>query len=137
MDKNRITRPTRPDDPPPGSSIMGHSSVTSSGPSGPAPARCSAVRSRAQRRDCMFGTWMKLALDTSMLALETQQVIGLRFLKLTLGGPAASREANRMMAEKMIAFGEAAAKVATGSTAGSVVKGYRKKVRANRRRLTK
>ena len=85
----------------------------------------------------MFGTWMKLALDTSMLALETQQVIGLRFLKLTLGGPAASREANRMMAEKMIAFGEAAAKVATGSTAGSVVKGYRKKVRANRRRLTK
>jgi len=58
-------------------------------------------------------------------------------LKLTLGGPAASREANRMMAEKMIAFGEAAAKVATGSTAGSVVKGYRKKVRANRRRLTK
>jgi hypothetical protein len=85
----------------------------------------------------MFETWMKLALDTSMLALETQQVIGLRFLKLTLGGPAASREANRMMAEKMIAFGEAAAKVATGSTAGSVVKGYRKKVRANRRRLTK
>ena len=49
----------------------------------------------------MFGTWMKLALDTSMLALETQQVIGLRFLKLTLGGPAASREANRMVAEKV------------------------------------
>jgi hypothetical protein len=42
-----------------------------------------------------------------------------------------------MVAEKMIAFGEAAAKVTTGSTAGSVVKGYRKKVRANRRRLTK
>jgi hypothetical protein len=42
-----------------------------------------------------------------------------------------------LVAEKMIAFGEAAAKVTTGSTAGSVVKGYRKKVRANRRRLTK
>jgi hypothetical protein len=85
----------------------------------------------------MFGTWMKLALNTSMLAFETQQVIGLRLLKLTLGGPAASREANRMVAEKMAAFGEASAKVATGGTAGSVIKSYRKKVRANRRRLTK
>ena len=87
--------------------------------------------------ECMFGTWMKLALNTSMLALETQQVIGLRILKLTLGGPAASREANRMVAEKMIAFGEAASKAATEGTAGSVIKGYRKRVRANRRRLSK
>jgi len=85
----------------------------------------------------MFGTWMKLALNTSMLALEAQQVIGLRLLKLTLGGPAASREANRMVAEKMTAFGEASAGVATGGTPASVVKGYRKRVRANRRRLTK
>jgi hypothetical protein len=36
---------------------------------------------------CIFGIWMKFALDTSMLAFETQQVIGLRLLKLTLGGP--------------------------------------------------
>ena len=62
----------------------------------------------------MFGQWMKLALDTSMLALKSQQVIGLRLLKLTLGGAAASRETNRMVAEKVTAFGEAAAKVATG-----------------------
>ena len=55
----------------------------------------------------------------------------------TLGGAVASREANRMVAEKVTAFGEAAAKVATGGTTRSVVKGYRKKVRANRRRLTK
>jgi hypothetical protein len=55
----------------------------------------------------MFGQWMKLALDTSMLAFESQQVIGLRLLKLTLGGAAASREANRMVAEKVTAFGEA------------------------------
>jgi hypothetical protein len=77
----------------------------------------------------MFGTWMKLALNTSMLALEAQQVIGLRLMKLTLGGPVATREANRMVAEKVIAFGEAAANVATGSTTRSVVKDYRKKVR--------
>jgi hypothetical protein len=85
----------------------------------------------------MLGTWMKLALDTSMLALEAQQVIGLRLMKLALGGPMATREANRMVAEKVIALGESAAKVATGSTTRSVVKGYRKKVRANRRRLIK
>jgi hypothetical protein len=85
----------------------------------------------------MFGIWMKLALDTSMLALETQQVIGLRLLKLTLGGPVVAREADRMVAEKVIAFGEAAAKVATGDTTRSVVRSYRKKVRADRRRLTK
>jgi hypothetical protein len=42
-----------------------------------------------------------------------------------------------MVAEKVTAFQEAAGKVATGSTTRSVVKGYRKKVRANRRRLTK
>jgi hypothetical protein len=84
----------------------------------------------------MFGTWKKLTLDASVLAWEAPQVIALRLLKLARGGPAASREAKRMVTEKAIAFGEAAAKLATGSTAGSVVKGYRKKVQANRRRLT-
>jgi hypothetical protein len=85
----------------------------------------------------MYGKWMKLALDMSMLAFECQQVISLRFLKLTLGGPTASREANRMIAEKLTAFEEAAVKAATGGTTRSVIKGYRKKVRANRRRLTR
>jgi hypothetical protein len=32
-----------------------------------------------------------------MLALEAQQVIGLRLMKLTLGGNAATRETNRMV----------------------------------------
>jgi len=85
----------------------------------------------------MYGKWVKLALDTSLLAFECQLVIGLRLMKLTLGGPAASREANRMVAEKLTAFEEAAVKVATGGTTRSVIKGYRRKVRANRRRLTK
>jgi hypothetical protein len=85
----------------------------------------------------MFATWMKLALDTSMLAFETQQVIALRLLKLTWGGSAARSEANRMVTEKIAAIAETAAKVTTGSTASSVVKSYRKKVRANRQRLSK
>jgi hypothetical protein len=85
----------------------------------------------------MFGKWMKLAVETSLLALESQQVIGLRLLKLSFGGTTASREANRMVDEKVTAFGEAAANVATGGTTRSVVKSYRKKVLANRRRLIK
>jgi hypothetical protein len=85
----------------------------------------------------MFHQWLKLTMDASMLAMESQQVIGLRLMKLALGGSAASREANRMVTEKVVAFGEAAAKVATGATTHAVVKGYRRKVRANRRRLTK
>jgi hypothetical protein len=85
----------------------------------------------------MFGKWLKLAIETSMLALESQQVIGLRLLKLSFGGAAVSREANRMVDEKVKAFGEAAANVVTGGTTRSVVKSYRKKVQANRRRLTK
>jgi hypothetical protein len=85
----------------------------------------------------MFQKWMKLTVDASMLVLESQQVIGLRLMKLTSGGRAASREATHMVTEKVAAFGEAAVKVATGGTTHAVIKGYRKKVRANRRRLTK
>jgi hypothetical protein len=80
---------------------------------------------------------MKLALDISKLSLETQQVIALRLLKLTWGGSDAPREATRMVTEKIVAIAETAAKVTTGSTVGSVVNSYRKKVRANRRRLSK
>ena len=76
-------------------------------------------------------------MDTSMLTLESQQVMASRFLRLTLGGFAAPREMNRMVTEKIVAITETAAKVATGSTVSSIVKGYRKKVRANRRRLSK
>ena len=72
-----------------------------------------------------------------MLTLESQQVMASRFLRLTLGGFAAPREMNRMVTEKIVAITETAAKVATGSTVSSIVKGYRKKVRANRRRLSK
>ena len=52
----------------------------------------------------MSGRRKKLALDLSMLAWEVPQVIALRFLKLSRGGRAASREAKRMLNEKTIAF---------------------------------
>jgi hypothetical protein len=40
-----------------------------------------------------------------------------------------------MVTEKVLAWAEAAATVATGGSPHEVVKGYRKKVRANNKRL--
>jgi hypothetical protein len=82
----------------------------------------------------MFGNWIKLGWDWTMLALECQQVMALRMAKLSLGGMAASREASRMVSEKVIALVQVDAR---GGSPHSVVKKYRKKVRSNRRRLAR
>ncbi|KQO53487.1 MULTISPECIES: hypothetical protein [unclassified Methylobacterium] len=84
----------------------------------------------------MFGAWWKLGMDATLLAMESQQVIGLRLAKLSLGGPAAQIEAQRMVSEKIMAAGEAALLMATGGSTQSMVTGYRRKVRANARRLS-
>ena len=52
-----------------------------------------------------------------------------------LWGRGSIAENQLMVTEKMLAFTEAAATVATGGSAHKVVKGYRKKVRANTKRL--
>ena len=81
----------------------------------------------------MFKAWW----DIGMLAAESQQVIWLRYLKLAAGGPKASTEARRMVAEKVAVAAQAGLGVMLGDDGGRVVKRYRKKVRANRRRLAK
>ena len=76
------------------------------------------------------------------LAMEAQQVIALRMMRIAMGGPAATREAQLMMTEKMDAIVKAAGMVTTamargasdGGT-GAVVQMLRHRVRANRRRL--
>ncbi len=83
----------------------------------------------------MFGPWIQLSLDATMLAVEAQTVIGLRLMLLGAGGAAAQAEAHRMVTEKTNAFVEAATTLASGGTAHTVVAGYRKHVRANARRL--
>ncbi|GJD52597.1 hypothetical protein OPKNFCMD_5363 [Methylobacterium crusticola] len=83
----------------------------------------------------MFGPWLQLSLDAARLGMEAQTVIALRLAKLSLGGPAAQVEAQRMVTEKMVAAAEAAVTIATGGTAARVVTDYRRKVRANARRL--
>ncbi|HEV7439251.1 MAG TPA: hypothetical protein VGN94_06440 [Methylobacterium sp.] len=85
----------------------------------------------------MFGAWWKLGMDATMLALESQQVIGMRLMMLSAGGSAAQVEAQRMVSEKIMAAGEAALLVASGGSTARVVAGYRRKVRANARRLSK
>lgn len=84
----------------------------------------------------MFGPWWKLGIDATLLAFEAQAVIGLRMAKLAAGGTAAQAEAERMVSEKVFAAGEAAMQLATGASTGAVVAGYRRKVRANHRRLS-
>jgi hypothetical protein len=82
----------------------------------------------------MFGNWVKFGWDWTMLVLECQQVIALRMAKISLGGMAASREASRAVSEKVTALVQLGA---SGGSPHSAVKKYRKKVRSNRRRLTR
>lgn len=91
-----------------------------------------------------FGPWFRLGMDMWMLGAESSSVIALRTMKLAAGGTAASDEAGLMIGEKVGAavaltqqamFGQLGASM---PGAGSkVVADYRRKVRANQRRLTK
>ena len=81
----------------------------------------------------MFPSWFNL----TMLAAESQHVIGLRLMKFALGGTNAHEEANRMVVEKMAAATHAATRLMMGASPDSVVKTYRRRVRANSRRLLK
>lgn len=82
----------------------------------------------------MIGPWLRLARDTTLLAMEAQTVIGLRLGQIALGRGSLA-ENQLMVSEKVLAWAEAAATVATGGSPHEVVKGYRKKVRANNKRL--
>ncbi len=91
-----------------------------------------------------FGNWAAMAMQSKMLALESQQVIALRLTKMALGGPDSQREAEQMVTEKVHAMmdsGHLMFKAALGGHADlgaeNVIKRYRTTVRANRRRLSK
>ncbi len=91
-----------------------------------------------------FGAWYRLGMDMWMLGAETSSVIALRSLKLAAGGAAAAKEADLMVSEKLAAAMALSQQAMLGQLgtsmpgAGSkMVAGYRRKVRANQRRLTK
>jgi hypothetical protein len=82
----------------------------------------------------MFPSWFRLSVEATMLGLEAQSVIWSRLSQIALG-QGSPAENLRMVTEKMAAFGEAATTIATGGTAHKVVRGYRKRVRSNIKRL--
>jgi hypothetical protein len=82
----------------------------------------------------MLGLWMKVAADTTLLSLEAQNVVGMRLAQIALGRGTPA-EAQLMVTEKMLAFMEATATVATGGSVHTVVDGYRRHVQANASRL--
>ena len=85
----------------------------------------------------MYGMWMKSNMSMFMLALEAQAVIAQRMMMFALGGPKAQAEMARMVSEKMFAAGEAAMQIVSGASQAAIVNGYRRKVRANSRRLAR
>jgi hypothetical protein len=69
-----------------------------------------------------------------MLGFEAQCVVWTRISQMA-SGQGSPAENLRMVTEKMAAFNEAAATVAMGGTAHKVVRGYRRRVRSNIKRL--
>ncbi len=88
--------------------------------------------------------WFKLGWDTMALGAEAATVIGLRSMKMAAGGPAAEAEAELMVREKVQAAYALQGLAMTGvlgftapRVASKTLAHYRRKVRANRRRLSK
>jgi hypothetical protein len=92
-----------------------------------------------------WNAWCALSLQTVRLGWEAQNVIALRLMRMAAQGPRSQSEARRMVTEKVAALTEAqAAAVATAINGGKshriakkVLGVYKKRVRANRRRLTR
>jgi len=88
--------------------------------------------------------WLRIGFDAWLLGIEASSVIGLRALKIAAGGANAHAETNLMIKEKIAAGLALQGKALSGTlgltahraTAGTLAC-YRRKVRANQRRLTK
>jgi hypothetical protein len=88
--------------------------------------------------------WIKISIDAWALGLEASSVIGLRTMKLAAGGAAAQTEAELMVREKIEAGMALQARAMAGGlgitphgAAARTLAHYRRKVRANQRRLSK
>jgi hypothetical protein len=82
----------------------------------------------------MLKPWFRFSLDATMLAVEAQSVVAMRLTSAAMGR-GSHAENTLMVTEKVSAFVEAAAALAAGGSPHKVVRGYRKHVRANARRL--
>ena len=84
---------------------------------------------------------MNAWFEAARFGADIQNVIALRMMRLAGGGPLAASEARRMVTEKVFALGEAQARILLGLASGrsfdaaKAYAPYRRRVRANRRRL--
>ena len=70
-----------------------------------------------------------------MLAIDANRVVGLRVMKLMLGGRGARREAQLRVSEKIDAALKASASLMAGASGDEIVRQYRQRVAANAKRL--
>lgn len=90
-----------------------------------------------------WNAWCALSLQTARLGWEAQSVIALRLMRMAVQNPGNQTGARRMVTEKVAAVAEAQAAAATVVMKGGknhhvakkVLGIYKKRVRANRRRL--
>ena len=93
----------------------------------------------------LYNPWLALSFKIAQLGWDVQSVMALRLLRLAGGGARGRAEASRMAAEKIAAVAEAQAAVAAAVITGRknhVIAGkglgvFRKRVRANKRRLSR
>jgi hypothetical protein len=92
----------------------------------------------------LYATWLDLTMDSWLLAADAQTVIGLRMLKLAAGDRASATEAQLMISEKLEAVAQVQVQMLTDTLSGSghlatqrALAHYRRKVGANRRRLSR
>ncbi len=88
-------------------------------------------------------SWLDVPFKAALLGVEAQTVIGLRLLRLSVGGAAAAAEAERMVTEKAWTALEVQAEFTRHALAGRPNRAthrsldmVRRRVRANRRRLS-
>lgn len=88
--------------------------------------------------------WFRFSMEVATLGVEAQSVVGLRMITMASGDSAAGREVLRMVPEKLAAFAEAQVEVLDSVVEGalhrppsSAVAGYLRRVRENRRRLSR
>lgn len=93
----------------------------------------------------MSNPWFNMFFKSVELGFEAQNVIALRLMRLAEGGAGAPVEAYRMITDKIAAGVEAgavaASSLASGHAddviAGKILRVFKKRVRANRRRLSR
>jgi hypothetical protein len=92
----------------------------------------------------MLSAWLSLGFQAVQLGLDAQRVIVLRLMRLSGGGTAGFTEAQLMVTDKMAALTEAHVAATSGAvtgdcrkSAGKVLRVFTKRVRANKKRLSK